>query len=416
MISRLMNLLRRKSTSRSQSTGQAALCLEPLEARRLLAVTRFGVIGDYGLDGPNEAAVADLVKSWDPDYVITVGDNNYALGEASTIDDNIGKHYQEFIGNYQGSFGTGSPSNRFFPALGNHDWETAGAQPYLDYFDLPGSGLSNSSGNERYYDFVQGPVHFFALDSDSREPDGQTSTSTQAQWLEQQLAASTAPFQVVYMHHAPYSSAEHGSNATLQWPFEQWGVDAVLAGHDHSYERLDIGGLPYFVNGVGGHSLRSFPTITAGSQVRYSDDFGAMLVTADETAMTFEFYAVGGGTLIDTYTVTVGNTADETLVAAGAEWNYLDDGTDQGTAWIEPTFNDGTWASGPAELGYGDGDESTVVSFGPDTSNKYVTTYFRKTLNVTDAADVLNLTLDLKRDDGAVVYLNGQEVIRSNMP
>ncbi|HTD67667.1 MAG TPA: Ig-like domain-containing protein, partial [Candidatus Limnocylindria bacterium] len=66
-------------------------------------------------------------------------------------------------------------------------------------------------------------------------------------------------------------------------------------------------------------------------------------------------------------------------------WKYRDDGSDQGTAWRLPAFDDTAWASGPAELGYGDGDEATVVSFGPDPNNKFVTTYFRCAFMITDA-------------------------------
>ena len=121
---------------------------------------RFAVIGDYGLAGEHLDAVAKLVKNWQPDIILTVGDNNYPEGEAATIDENIGAYFHEFIFPYTGVYGEGAQENRFFPALGNHDWNTLGAQPYLDYFPLP--------GNERYYDFVWGPVHFFAIDSDSR--------------------------------------------------------------------------------------------------------------------------------------------------------------------------------------------------------------------------------------------------------
>ncbi len=105
-----------------------------------------------------------------------------------------------------------------------------------------------------------------------------------------------------------------------------------------------------------------------------------------------------------------------TFIPAGASWRYLDDGSDQGTAWRAPTFNDGAWATGPAELGYGDGDEATVVSYGPSGQNKYITTYFRHHFNVANPAAVQSLTLGLLRDDGGVVYLNGSEVFRSNMP
>src|SRR5205085_2780121 len=105
----------------------------------------------------------------------------------------------------------------------------------------------------------------------------------------------------------------------------------------------------------------------------------------------------------------------ETLVPAGAVWKYLDNGTDQGTAWRASGFSDAAWASGPAELGYGDGDEATAVRYGPDANNKYITTYFRKAFTVSNAAAVTALQLRLLRDDGAVVYLNGVEVFRSNM-
>ena len=105
-----------------------------------------------------------------------------------------------------------------------------------------------------------------------------------------------------------------------------------------------------------------------------------------------------------------------TLVAAGSTWRYLDDGSNQGTAWRAAGFNDSTWKSGPALLGYGHGNEATVVSFGPNASLKYLTTYFRSTFNVPNAAAVTALRVRLVRDDGAVVYINGTEVVRSNMP
>ena len=108
--------------------------------------------------------------------------------------------------------------------------------------------------------------------------------------------------------------------------------------------------------------------------------------------------------------------AADVLVAQGATWKYKDDGSNQGTAWSASAFDDTLWASGPAQLGYGDGDEATVVSYGPNASAKYVTTYFRRTFAVASPADYTSLSLRLLRDDGAVVYLNGTEVRRDNMP
>jgi len=110
-------------------------------------------------------------------------------------------------------------------------------------------------------------------------------------------------------------------------------------------------------------------------------------------------------------------TTNTTLVAQQSIWKYLDNGTDQGTAWEAPAFNDSTWASGQARLGYGGDGEVTTVSYGSDSTNKYITTYFRKTFTLgVDPSQVLSLALHLVRDDGAVIYLNGVEVVRSNMP
>src|SRR6266498_5229369 len=113
--------------------------------------------------------------------------------------------------------------------------------------------------------------------------------------------------------------------------------------------------------------------------------------------------------------------ATNTLIAYGSTWKYLDNGTDQGTAWRGTSFNDTAWASGPAQLGYSsnpaENDEATIVSFGPDPNNKYITTYFRRTFSVSNPASYTNLVLYLLRDDAGVVYLNGTEIFRSpNLP
>ena len=114
--------------------------------------------------------------------------------------------------------------------------------------------------------------------------------------------------------------------------------------------------------------------------------------------------------------VIAGSVSNLTLVATGAVWMYFDLGTDLGTAWRAPGFNDTAWASGPAPLGYGDGDEATTNSFGPDGNNKFITTYYRRAFNVTGAASFSTLNLRVLRDDGVVVYLNGAEMFRDGMP
>jgi len=127
---------------------------------------------------------------------------------------------------------------------------------------------------------------------------------------------------------------------------------------------------------------------------------------------------LGSDMAAETFTVTIDTTLPQiiTSVPQGSVWSYLDDGSDQGAAWRDPAFDDTGWASGPAQLGYGDSDEATVISYGPDSGNKYITSYFRHSFDVSDASFYTALNLSVLRDDGAVVYLNGQEIFRSNMP
>src|SRR5688572_2557303 len=108
--------------------------------------------------------------------------------------------------------------------------------------------------------------------------------------------------------------------------------------------------------------------------------------------------------------------ANDTLVPTGSTWRYIDNGADHGTAWYQPGYTDAAWKSGPAQLGYGGDGEVTRIGYGPSTSQKYITTYFRKTFTVTDPSQYTALTLNLLRDDGAAVYLNGKRVLKSNLP
>ena len=108
--------------------------------------------------------------------------------------------------------------------------------------------------------------------------------------------------------------------------------------------------------------------------------------------------------------------AATTLLPWNSAWLYFDAGYRPGVDWFSTSFDDGTWNIGPGQLGYGDGDEATTLSYGPDDEHKFVTTYFRTYVNITEPAQYASLTLSLLRDDGAVVYVNGLEVVRDNLP
>ena len=242
------------------------------------------MVGDIGVT-TNAAAVAALVAGWSPSKTFLLGDNIYAIADLGTV----------FDGYY--------PTERY-PAWGNHDWDSdTNLAASLAKVSLP--------GNERYYDVVAGEVHYFILSSDAREPDGgylNSTTSTQAsvmgQWLQAKLGLSTARWKVVVMHDAPYSSdVNHGNSAWMQWPFQTWGANLVVAGHGHNYERVINGTLNYLVVGIGGQSLRGFGAVVTGSQVRYNAKYGALKITSKCSSMLVQAYAVDGG-LIDSMTLT----------------------------------------------------------------------------------------------------------------
>jgi tartrate-resistant acid phosphatase type 5 len=264
---------------------------------------QFAIIGDFGQDGPNEAAVAKLVHGWQPEFIVTLGDNNYPNGSGDTIDDNIAKYYGDYIAfnpNYQGRYRAhGAKENRFFPTLGNHDWRTPSLAPHYNMFSLPGNG--------RYYTVSRGPVDFFVVDSDPHEPDGTQPDSIQGRWLQKALAASQAPFKVVVMHHPPYSSGHHGSSTWMHWPYKAWGASVVLSGHDHCYERVEMDGFTYLVNGLGGANKHDFirpPALPhATIDVGFSRAHGALHVHADKHRLTFDFFTVDNER-VDTLTLT----------------------------------------------------------------------------------------------------------------
>ena len=105
----------------------------------------------------------------------------------------------------------------------------------------------------------------------------------------------------------------------------------------------------------------------------------------------------------------------EVFIKAGGSWKHRDDGSNQAAKWRERGFDDSNWKTGPAPLGYGDSGIATVVAFG-EKSRKHCTTYFRKAFTTGGISRFSGLALKLRRDDGAVVYLNGTEIQRDNMP
>jgi hypothetical protein len=138
--------------------------------------------------------------------------------------------------------------------------------------------------------------------------------------------------------------------------------------------------------------------------------------TGRRNAISYNKSSEAAPTLVVTYDV-VDFPIDDFPFGAERLWKYDDSGTPLDTAdWTSLSYDDTDWAFGQAKLGYGDDNERTTLDFGADPDNKITTYYFRKTFNVNDAESIDSVTVNLLRDDGAIVYLNGEEIARSNMP
>jgi hypothetical protein len=122
------------------------------------------------------------------------------------------------------------------------------------------------------------------------------------------------------------------------------------------------------------------------------------------------------------FLVQLSNAQNQTFISfgngqttLGSQWKYLDNGTNQGTAWRGTSFNDTSWATGSSELGYGETDQNTTLSFGADSNNKYITSYFRKSISIPNLSLFSGFVMNVKRDDGIVVYVNGNQVFINNL-
>jgi len=258
----------------------------------------FAIIGDFGEAGDPAFKVSELVKSWSPDFVVTLGDNNYDRGELSTFQENIGQYYCDFIYNPDApadcqcnGMATLEAQNKFFPTLGNHDQQNANySQPYLAAFTLP--------GKETYYSFRWGPAEFFTVNS-GKNGEADCCGSEQASWLKTALLQSKAKFKVVYFHHPPYSSSNHGNFTNMQWPFEEWGASIVLSGHSHLYERVNKidTDFYYVVNGLGGRKKIYGCNVNPVDEIDlehfcYNETHGAIKVEANNDFMKLSFIAI----------------------------------------------------------------------------------------------------------------------------
>jgi tartrate-resistant acid phosphatase type 5 len=250
----------------------------------------FAYIADWGKIGANGAAVQDLVESWDPEYIISGGDNKYA----DTMENVLASftYYKSFV-----------DLGLFFPTWGNHDCDDGGgiAEALARFPYLP--------GDKRNYDIQLGHVHFFFRETHDSGTNAPPDLTASAARLRVRLAASKAPFKVVVTQDPPYTSADNANypgHAQSQLAYKAWGADLILSGDSHQYERFDTTNaseVPIIIAGTGGADLHDFnASPVTGSAVRESV-FGAVKGTATCTSLTLEFFDVNGS-LLDTLTLT----------------------------------------------------------------------------------------------------------------
>jgi hypothetical protein len=232
-----------------------------------------------------------------PGTVFTVGDNVYWSGTA-----------REFKKCYAPSWGRHKERTR--PALGNHEYVTAGAAGYFGYF-----GAAAGDPSKGYYSYDLGEWHLIALNSNCGEEEVRCGPgSAQVQWLEEDLAANDDKrCTLAYFHHPLFSSGEkHGSTAAVEPLWEvlyEAGADVVLSAHEHNYERFALQdpsgkadpqrGIREFVVGTGGAEHYPILDPLPNSEVHNDETYGVLKLTLHPKSYQWRFLPAAGGEFID---------------------------------------------------------------------------------------------------------------------
>ena len=288
----------------------------------------FVALGDSGTGSTEQRQIASLLSQENFNFLLHVGD--IAYGSSAGVGDASYATYQSFLFDIYPWLAT----RPFVPVEGNHDSRPSNnnGRAYIDLMSLPTNGASAAWPDhaERYYSFDYGQVHFIALDTEFTFLDP-ARQAEQLRWLEADLQATHQPWKIAFLHRAPYSSGgEHGSSLDVRAAFgplfERYGVDLVLAGHEHDYERTTPiressnpadHAVPYIVTGGGGAPL--YPAGTSSWTAFSASSNEYLKVTVD--ACTLTTTAVGlDGNAFDSSTIRhcTAPTVALTSPAAGA--------------------------------------------------------------------------------------------------
>ncbi len=282
-------------------------------------------------------ATSDLLLGMNLNGVFVLGDNQYEDGA-----------YDKFLQSYDPTWGRLKAST--FPAVGNHEYLTAGASGYYTYF-----GAAAGDSTKGYYSYNLGAWHIVVLNSQCGPVGGCGVGSPQEQWLKADLAANSRQCTLAYFHHPRYSSGRWGNNLYTDAFWQELyaaHADVVLAGHDHDYERfalqnpngqVDAMGIREFVAGMGGSNHTPWITLQPNSEVRNNDTYGVLKLTLHPGSYDWQFVPEAGKTFTDSGSTACHNATTGTpppTAATGATTftpiadSYVDS--------VNPTVNHGT--------------------------------------------------------------------------
>lgn len=250
-------------------------------------------ISDIDAEHCQMAATADLIAGRGVSAVLALGDLQYPQGS-----------YSDFLNAYDQSWGRFKEITH--PTPGNHEYYLYDAQGYYRYF-----GAKAHEARDSYYSFDLGAWHIVALNSNCFFVGGCDADSAQVAWLQRDLRAHPRECVLAYWHHPRFSSGRHGSDSTFQafWnTLGSGGVDVVLNGHDHLYERFapqladgtpDSKGIREFVVGTGGASFYKTTSRQPNSEVVGENTFGVLLLTLAADGYTWSFESASGTAFTD---------------------------------------------------------------------------------------------------------------------
>jgi acid phosphatase type 7 len=239
-------------------------------------------------------ATSDLLVNGNFTAVLPLGDNQYEYGE---------------LANFQASYDPtwGRVKSITYPVAGNHEYYRDQAQGYYQYF-----GTRAGDPEKGYYSYDLGKWHLIALNSNCSKIGGCDLNSPQSQWLKEDLEVHPTQCTLAYFHHPRFSSGSHGNNPQMEtlWDIlDQAGVELVLSGHDHHYERFapqdaqgnldQVHGIRQFVVGTGGRSHYVVKNVQPHSEVSNSDTYGVLQLTLHSDGYSWQFLPVAGSTFTD---------------------------------------------------------------------------------------------------------------------